>query len=234
MKTRKPFITLSHDEIETLSSTRSAVAMSVYMAIKSFMFGRKVSAYPTRKTLLKRIGNDFSLRAITTAISKLVKVGLIERMYNDESNLWWFKLVRKDSSKGSYKDKKQPTRGGGNKNPPCSSSKPDVKENIKQDKRNNISKEKALRWFQKVVETVRTVEWLRTSEMASEWRRKGEKLPTYRLPEKIPYDVSLDVIEAEIEDNREYDDVKDFWMKLRTKSESGKLQPYCKRVSDTL
>jgi len=233
MKTRKPFITLTHDEIQTLSSTRSAVAMSVYMAIKSFMFGRKISAYPTRKTLLKRIGNDFSLRAITTAISKLVEVGLIERMYNDESNLWWFKLIRKDNSPTQTNTgKNQPTRWGGNKNPPCSSSKPDVKENIKQDRRNNNSKEKALRWFQKVVETVRTVEWLRTSEMASKWRQNGEKLPTYRLPERIPNDVSLDVIEAEIERNRAYDDVRDFWMELRTKS--GKLQAYHEPVSHTV
>ena len=207
--------------------------MSVYMAIKSFMFGRKISAYPTRKTLLKRIGNDFSLRAITTAISKLVEVGLIERMYNDESNLWWFKLIRKDNSHTrTDTGKNQPTRWGGNKNPPCSSSKPDVKENIKQDRRNNNSKEKARRWFQKVVETVRTDEWLRTCEMASKWRQNGEKLPTYRLPERIPNDVSLDVIEAEIERNRAYDDVKGFWMELRAKSQ--KLLEVREAVSDTV
>lgn len=108
MQTKKEaYITLTLSEIEKLGTTRSGAAMATYMAVKTFIWRSKRTAYPTRRSIAKRMGNAYSLRAITEAVKVLVQSKLIERIHDPVSNIWFFKLVKANPPKTPITRKKQ-------------------------------------------------------------------------------------------------------------------------------
>ena len=101
------YAVLTANEIKILSSLRSGACWAIYSAIKTFAFGTKTVAWPTKKTIQKTIGNEYSLSTIKHAIAQLVDAGLIERIYDEAKNLWSFFLKFKDSWFNSGEDNPQ-------------------------------------------------------------------------------------------------------------------------------
>ena len=95
---------LTANEIKILSSLRSGACWSVYTAIKTFAFGTKTVAWPTKRTLQNRIGNAYSLSTIKHSIALLIDAGLIERIYDEGKNLWSFFLKFKAEWFGKEED----------------------------------------------------------------------------------------------------------------------------------
>lgn len=132
------YIILTIEEIQRLTATKNGAAMSVYLGIKSFCFRGKRNCYPTRRAIAQRLGGSYGVRTITTAIRKLVEVGLIERVWDAMTNIWKCKLALEVPKTGRRK------RSGGGKVQPTgrsTSKKINKKLNIEEDAVNQVIEE---------------------------------------------------------------------------------------------
>lgn len=215
MSATTPFITLTHFEIETLAKTKSACAMATYLAIKSFTFKGKATSYPTRKSLAKRMGNAFNLRSITAAIKELADVGLINRIYDAVTNIWFFKVLTESPIR-----RKKPT---GRKAKPA----PSLKKHQSYKKNNNYSKEERTgKWIKDVLDVKSQMKFWRTSKWAKIQVLKGVTPPSFTLPTKRPEWLTTDDVKAFIKKHNDgiYEStwLWEFWNKLSgDKNESG-------------
>lgn len=187
MSTTTPFITLTHVEIETLAKTKSACAMATYLAIKSYTYRGKATSYPTRKSLSKRMGNAFNLRSITEAIKQLAAVGLINRIYDAVTNIWFFKVLTKSPVR-----RKKPT---GRERQPAHQKKHQITS-----KNNTYSKEERTgRWIKEVLDIKSQMKFWKTSKWAKIQVLKGVTPPSLTLPKKHPEWLTTDDVKAFIE-----------------------------------
>ena len=187
MSATTPFITLTHSEIETLAKTKSACAMATYLAIKSYTYRGKATSYPTRRSLSKRMGNAFNLRSITEAIKQLSAVGLINRIYDAVTNIWFFKVLSENPVR-----RKKPT--GGRRQPPYQK-KPQIT-----DKNNSYSKEERTgHWIKEVLDVKSQMKFWKTSKWAKIQVLKGVTPPTFTLPTKRPNWLTTEDVKGFIE-----------------------------------
>ena len=91
-KKPKEGIMLTDIELNKLYNLPGAVDLKVYLAIKARVCPISRISFPTRATIRKDIQNSCSKRSITESIRLLVNIGLLERVYEEDSNIWKFYL----------------------------------------------------------------------------------------------------------------------------------------------
>lgn len=190
MTRQEAFIQLTHREIQVLSKTQNGGAMATYMAIKSFVWHNKSSAYPTRKTLRKRMGDAYSLRSITEAIKTLVAVKLLERIYDERTAVWFFRIIKKVCTKktqGRKNSKGSRKLAGASKIP----GSPSKEEYHSEEKKKILQKERIHEWCQSVQKTKDQMDFWKSSKFAMELITKGMTPPTLSLPNKQPSWLSM-------------------------------------------
>ena len=158
--------------------------MATYLAIKSYTYKGKQTSYPTRKSLNKRMGNAFNLRSITEAIKQLGETGLIKRLYDAVTNIWFFKV----KTESPVRSKQQ---RGGRRQPPHQ------KKHQNKHTENRITKEERTeQWVKDVYDTKERIAFWETSEWAKKQLLKGMRKPTFILPTKRPKWLSTNDIRA--------------------------------------
>lgn len=188
--------------------------MATYLAIKSFTFRGKATSYPTRKSLAKRMGNAFNLRSITTAIKELAAVGLINRIYDAVTNIWFFKVLTENPVR-----RKKPT--GSKARPPHQNKHQIITKN------NNYTKEeRTSRWVKDVLDVKSQMKFWKTSKWAKIQVLKGVTPPSFTLPKKRPEWLTTNDVKAFIQkhNNGIYEGtwLWEFWNTLSgDKNESG-------------
>lgn len=212
MSTTTPFIQLTHAEIETLAKTKSACAMATYLAIKSYTYRGKATSYPTRRSLAKRMGNAFNLRSITEAIKQLSAVGLINRIYDAVTNIWFFKVLSESPVR-----RKKPT--GGRRQPPYQKKPQITGKNNSYSKERTVSKEERTgKWIKDVLDVKSQMKFWKTSKWAKIQVLKGVTPPTFTLPVKRPEWLTTEDVKGFIEKHNEgvYQDtwLWEFWNQL--------------------
>ena len=91
VKTDKHYVGLSHKEIQALGSV-SGEAFRLYVAVASFAYGKKTTAFPTWKMIGERMGKKLSPEAGQATAKRLEAAGLLRRGKFGSQNRWTLTL----------------------------------------------------------------------------------------------------------------------------------------------
>jgi hypothetical protein len=136
------------------------------------------------------MGNAFSLRAITDAVKQLTEVGLLKRVYDSVSNIWFFKILKKTVGKVTPKSR---------------TTVPPKKEdsNKSHNKKENNNKEMAIiAWINEVIDTQKEIEFWKKSEWAQNQINKGVNPPIMSLPNEYPAWICDRTLDTILNDNQ--------------------------------
>jgi len=91
VKTDKHYVGLSHKEIQALGSV-TGEAFRLYVAVASFAYGRKKTAFPTWKQIGERMGKKLTAEAGQATAKRLEAAGLLKRGKFGSQNRWTLTL----------------------------------------------------------------------------------------------------------------------------------------------
>jgi len=90
-KTDRHYVGLSHQEIKALGAV-SGEAFRLYVAVASFAYGRKTTAFPTWRQIGERMGKKLTAEAGQASAKRLEAAGLLKRGKFGSKSRWTLTL----------------------------------------------------------------------------------------------------------------------------------------------